>query len=412
MTPKIAFTLTIVMVVLALCVSHARAECIEFTVDGVIEDGDTYECVHILNDATVDMTGGYITDYITLTDTATLNLSAGWVNSIDANAQSTLNITGGYTPNVSASDSPTLNISGGSLPGTVDLQDSSTLNLRGGSLHRIESDAQTTLNISGGSVDDIWATGSSTINITGGNLEGLYLDIEDQTSVNIYDVNMLNARVGGYRDATLNIYGGTISVLDHKLICAVNILGGTVTIDYVSVACAPWGKPFSVYGYDSTYDPNTSIFTASLLYGGQVTLWYLNGYECLNFVFSPPPVVEIVRTLRQKTETLDLIDQMLQAEYAAYNALDELLQTGDYGDFTKSDVVKARQTVHTAIRHELQSKRALQKSIDNLIDALDVLNWQAPPYDEPLLQPPVCIAPKRQLRSDDEPPAGRKPPRN
>ncbi|UCC22695.1 MAG: hypothetical protein JSW23_01095, partial [Planctomycetota bacterium] len=86
---------------------------------------------------------------------------------------------------------------------------------------------------------------------------------------------------------------------------------------------------------------------------------------------------------------------------------------------TKSEIVKARQTVHTAIRHELQSKSALQKSVDNLNDALDVLKWYSPPYDppydEPLLHPPVCIAPKRQLRPDDKPPgppAGRRHSRN
>jgi hypothetical protein len=394
MTPKANYILLVFLSALSLCVCRARAECIEFTTDGAIEDGDVYGCVRILNDATVDMTGGSVTGYIALTDTATLNLSAGWVDSIDANAQSTLNITGGE------------------VPGTVDLLDYSTLNLRGGSLRRIKSDAQTTLNISGGSVDDIWAHGSSTIKITGGNLDGLRLDFDDQTSVNIYDVNMLNARVVGYGDATLNIYAGNISVWSHKILCEVNILGGNVTIDRPAVACTPRGKPFSVYGYDSTYDPNSRVFTASLLYGGQVTLPGLDpySYECLNFVFSPPPVVEIVRTLRQKSETLHLIDRMLEAEYAAYDALDELLRTGDYGDFTKSDVVQARQRVHTAIRHELQSKRALQKSIDKLNDALDLLNWYSPPYD----LPPPGSSPEEQSQSPDKPAASAvvaKPPR-
>jgi len=329
MKPKTTYLLIVVMAILALCGSRVRAECIEFTTDGVIETGDVYGCVRILNDATVDMTGGTVTNYIALYDTGTLNLS-------------------------------------------------------------------------GGSVDRIWANDSSTINITGGNLNGLY--IWEQSSANIYDVEMTDGYLVVYEQSTLNIYGGNMSFGHAKIHtdAPVNIFAGSVSFDYTNIDATlnilggninfangldSCPDNISIYGHDFNYDPNSLFFAGSLLYAGQITISHLppSEYECLNLVVTPPGVVEIVRTLRQKSETLGLIDQMLRAEYAAYDALDELLQTGDYGDFTKRDVVEAKQRVHSAIRHELQSEAALEKSIDKLNDALSVLNWQAPP---PYIPPP------------------------
>jgi hypothetical protein len=127
----------------------------------------------------------------------------------------------------------------------------------------------------------------------------------------------------------------------------------------------------------------------------------------------PPhiPAATIQQTIAAKTAMLTLIDDLMDTERHAYDALDELLQTGDYGDFNESDIVEAKQRVHSAIQHERQSKRALQKSIHKLNDALTVLNWQAPPYIPPP-QPHPDSSPKRQLQTVAKPALIAKPPRN
>ena len=92
--------------------------------------------------------------------------------------------------------------------------------------------------------------------------------------------------------------------------------------------------------------------------------------------------------LAEKEEMLDAIDEMLEKEDQAYGALKELLASGDYGDLKKGDIVKARQEVHSAVQHEEQAAGALEKSIDNLYDALFSLGWE--PEPEPNLPEPIA----------------------
>ena len=80
-----------------------------------------------------------------------------------------------------------------------------------------------------------------------------------------------------------------------------------------------------------------------------------------------------------KSELLLEIEAALGREQAAYDAVGELLESGDYGELRKGDIVKARQMIHSAIQHEQQSKDFLEQSIEKLYDALEALGRNARP---------------------------------
>ncbi|HUS72765.1 MAG TPA: choice-of-anchor Q domain-containing protein, partial [Sedimentisphaerales bacterium] len=62
-------------------------------------------------------------------------------------------------------------------------------------------------------------------------------------------------------------------------------------------------------------------------------------------------VARIEEAITKKFEALERIDAALEKEWAAYEALEELLESGDYGDLKKGDIIKAMQTIHSAIQH-------------------------------------------------------------
>jgi len=87
-------------------------------------------------------------------------------------------------------------------------------------------------------------------------------------------------------------------------------------------------------------------------------------------------ISEIEYALAEKAEILERIDAVLEKEWAAYEALEGMLESGDYGDLRKGNIVKAKQKIHSAIQHQDQSKRALEKSIKKLQDSLIVLRCE------------------------------------
>ena len=88
----------LVIVTLGFCICKSQATTIHFFTDGVIKEPDVYADVGIWNDATVDMTGGLVTNDLVLRDQSTLNLSGGTTWSIYAEDSSTVNMTGGNLP--------------------------------------------------------------------------------------------------------------------------------------------------------------------------------------------------------------------------------------------------------------------------------------------------------------------------
>jgi hypothetical protein len=91
-----------------------------------------------------------------------------------------------------------------------------------------------------------------------------------------------------------------------------------------------------------------------------------------------PYELAIIRTedaIVRKVEVLEKINAELEKERAAYKALEEWLEGGDYGDLNYGDIVTAKQKIHSAIQHEEQSIDALEKSIEKLEDALSALGY-------------------------------------
>jgi len=87
----------------------------------------------------------------------------------------------------------------------------------------------------------------------------------------------------------------------------------------------------------------------------------------------------IQASIAEKDDALGRIDAALEIEWAAYEALEELLESEDYGDLKKGDIVAAKQKIHSAIQHQEQSKKALEKSIEKLEDSLALLGWPVSP---------------------------------
>ncbi len=82
--------------------------------------------------------------------------------------------------------------------------------------------------------------------------------------------------------------------------------------------------------------------------------------------------------IEEKTAMLETINATLEKEQAAYDALDAMLASGDYGGLKKGDIIKARQTIFSAMQHEVQGADALDKSIQKLNDSLTSLGWEPP----------------------------------
>ena len=84
-------------------------------------------------------------------------------------------------------------------------------------------------------------------------------------------------------------------------------------------------------------------------------------------------IINLKKVIAKKLELLEAIDAELEREYLAYDALEQLLDSGDYGNLTKADVVKAKQEIHSAIQHEQQAGTDVDKSIDKLNETMDTL---------------------------------------
>jgi len=87
----------------------------------------------------------------------------------------------------------------------------------------------------------------------------------------------------------------------------------------------------------------------------------------------------IERALRQKTQMIDEIETTLVDEQTACEALDDLLARKDYAGLAKGDIVAAMQNVRSAMQQQEQARHALEKSIENLADALHLLGEDAQP---------------------------------
>jgi len=98
-------------------------------------------------------------------------------------------------------------------------------------------------------------------------------------------------------------------------------------------------------------------------------------------------IIKINTAIAEKEDASKKIQAALEKEAAAIDALNELLDSGDYGDLKKGDIVKAMEKTHSAVQHEEQSQKDLEKSIEKLEDALDALGVEYEPEPEPQIDP-------------------------
>ncbi|MHC4095188.1 MAG: LamG-like jellyroll fold domain-containing protein [Planctomycetota bacterium] len=101
----------------------------------------------------------------------------------------------------------------------------------------------------------------------------------------------------------------------------------------------------------------------------------------------------IKKALKRKKASLVELEAAIAEERTAYEALEELLETGDYGDLKKSDIIHAMQQIHSSIQHEEQSAKTLERSIEKLEDSLSALGCESTPPPQPPLPPPPVPPP-------------------
>ena len=102
-------------------------------------------------------------------------------------------------------------------------------------------------------------------------------------------------------------------------------------------------------------------------------------------VYTGSPSVMAQRHIRValdlKQACLRLLDEAIENELMAQDYLDEMLESGEYEGLKRNDIVRATQEIHTAIQHEEQAEAAVEKSVDNLDDALEALEVDSPGPD-------------------------------
>jgi len=83
--------------------------------------------------------------------------------------------------------------------------------------------------------------------------------------------------------------------------------------------------------------------------------------------------------LKHKKASLKELEAALAQEWTMYEALEQWLESGDFADLSKGDIVKAKQKAHSAMQHEEQSIDALEKGIEKLLDSLSALGYGPQP---------------------------------
>jgi hypothetical protein len=94
-------------------------------------------------------------------------------------------------------------------------------------------------------------------------------------------------------------------------------------------------------------------------------------------------ITGIKAAIAAKFDSLERIEVAMEKEWAAYDALKQLLDNGDYSDLNKGDIVAAMQKTHSSIQHQQQSIDALQRSIEKLEDSLSALGYEFPSNQPP-----------------------------
>jgi hypothetical protein len=132
------------------------------------------------------------------------------------------------------------------------------------------------------------------------------------------------------------------------------------------------------------------------LSGEEVEQLYLEGFSGLELA-----IMQIEDALAEKDSVLEVIGAALEKELVAYDALEELLASGDYEGLSRRDIAAAQRKIESAIRRQERSKRVVQGSIEDLEDALLSLGWEPEPNEpepDPNVPEPNIPIPGKLLR--------------
>jgi hypothetical protein len=98
-------------------------------------------------------------------------------------------------------------------------------------------------------------------------------------------------------------------------------------------------------------------------------------------VLSPQQIVinRIEKATAEKIEALQKINAAIEKKWEAYDALDQMLESGDYVDWRREDILIAKLKIYTATRDEQSSNNVLKESINKLEGSLSVLGYEVKP---------------------------------
>ena len=88
---------------------------------------------------------------------------------------------------------------------------------------------------------------------------------------------------------------------------------------------------------------------------------------------NPPATEEIVTTKEIALEVVDKLEEAMAREESVLDMLNTHFKNRDFGTASKKDVVKAKQKIHSAVQYEGQAGDDIQKSLEKIDDAYDVL---------------------------------------
>jgi len=90
--------------------------------------------------------------------------------------------------------------------------------------------------------------------------------------------------------------------------------------------------------------------------------------------FEVPSILELIEgAIAEKEELFERIDAALEKEREAYEILEQLFESGDYGDWSRQDILRAKWRIYVAIEYEEYSKKVLGKTVGELEDSLSRL---------------------------------------
>jgi len=93
----------------------------------------------------------------------------------------------------------------------------------------------------------------------------------------------------------------------------------------------------------------------------------------VSYNLSQLAVNNIRKAIAEKEAAIGKIDAAIDAETAAVEVIDEMLESENYGDQTKQDIVRAKRELLKGIQKQVSARKALEDSLEILNNSLAIL---------------------------------------